>query len=119
MPDPNSVNECDRHDAHRRYHEAQVPPLIQEVAIHVDTVGLGEVFRDHLTDCGQIGRLFVAAILNISDIGVCGFERCGVAHCACGEAGRWWSSDQQAVMWIYRLANSEAYLRQVFYLSAS
>lgn len=33
-------------DVNRRYHEAKIPPLVQEIPIDIDTVGLAEVFAN-------------------------------------------------------------------------
>jgi hypothetical protein len=36
------------------HHEAEVPPLIQEVAVHIDAIWLAEVFRDEGTNGREI-----------------------------------------------------------------
>ena len=36
------------------YHEAEISPLVEEVAVYVDAVGFGEVFGDHLADGGEV-----------------------------------------------------------------
>jgi hypothetical protein len=47
------------------HHEAEVPPLIQEITVHIDTVWLAEVFRDECTDGREILAFQAAVILDV------------------------------------------------------
>lgn len=51
------------------YHVTEVPPLIQEVAVDVDAVGLGEIFGDQLPDRGEKFRFFRAIVLLVAQVG--------------------------------------------------
>jgi len=46
--------------------EAKLWPLVEEVAVHVDTVGLGEVFRNEFSHLRKILFLLVQGVLNVS-----------------------------------------------------
>lgn len=47
------------------YHIAQVTPLIQEVTVYIDTVGLGKVFGDQLADGGEVQFFACCFVLDI------------------------------------------------------
>ena len=64
---------------HRRtYHEAQVTPLVQKVAVDVDAVGFAQVFGDEFADGREVGGLFFGAVGDIAES--LGGRACGVAH---------------------------------------
>jgi hypothetical protein len=48
------------------YHEAQLSPLVQEIPVHIDAVGLAEVLGDQGTDRRQIFLLEGMLVLYIS-----------------------------------------------------
>ena len=51
------------------HHEAQVSPLIEEIAVDTDTVGFGEIIRDQLPDGGEIGGFLAAVVLSKAKLG--------------------------------------------------
>ena len=56
------------------YHEAQIPPLIQEIAVYIDTVRLAQILGDQGADRGQILLFERVLILDVPQL--CG-ELCG------------------------------------------
>jgi hypothetical protein len=50
------------------YHEAQISPLVQEVSIDIDAIGLTEVLGDERTNRGEVLFLEGMFILYISQI---------------------------------------------------
>ena len=50
------------------YHEAQLAPLVEEVAVHVDAVGLGQVLGDELPDGREVGFFLRGVVLYVSEI---------------------------------------------------
>jgi len=52
----------------RRYHIAQVSPLIQKVPIYIDTVWFGKVFGDQLADRGEVLFFFLGLILDVLEV---------------------------------------------------
>lgn len=50
-------------------HETQLCPLIEEVSVHIDAVGLGQVLRYQFADLGKVLGLFLEGILDVADAG--------------------------------------------------
>lgn len=46
---------------------AQITPLVQKVAVDVDTVRFGKILRDQLSDSGEVRRLFLRAIVDVPE----------------------------------------------------
>lgn len=59
----------DGRDVWATYHETQVAPLVEKVAVDVDAVWFGEILGDQLLDGRQVRRLFVGAVADISKTG--------------------------------------------------
>jgi hypothetical protein len=56
-----------------RDHVAEITPLIQEVAVHVDTVGLAEIGGDHAADRFQLRGLLRWIVAVVVDFFFFGF----------------------------------------------
>lgn len=54
----------------KAYKIAEITPLIQEIAVDVDAIGLGEVLGDELADGGQVFRFLVLVVLDVSQASV-------------------------------------------------
>ena len=59
------------------YQETQVRPLVEEVSVDVDAVGLGQVFRYQLPDLRQVLGFLARIVGYITDV-----RLLIMAHCA-------------------------------------
>src|SRR3954453_21824877 len=55
-------------DAGGTHHIAEVAPLVEKVAIHINAVRLREVFGDYLADGFQVEFFLAAIILHVSKV---------------------------------------------------
>lgn len=65
-----------------KYHEAEVGPLMEEVAVDVDAVGLAQVLGDQRADGRQVLFLERMLVLDVAQLG----GKTGVVRC-CGDVG--------------------------------
>jgi hypothetical protein len=52
-----------------KYHETQIPPLVQEISIYVDTVRLAQILGDQGADGGEVLLFERVLILNVPQFG--------------------------------------------------
>lgn len=73
--------EGDREKAN--YHVTQLAPLVQEVAVDVDTVRLAQVLGDEGADAGEVFLFQRVLVLDVSQL--CGQFRYSfsLCHCCC------------------------------------
>ena len=50
------------------HHETQVPPLVEEIAVDIDAIGLRKVGGDQLPDGWQIRRLLTRVVLHVVEL---------------------------------------------------
>ncbi len=69
-----------RRRGENKYHETQIPPLIQKIAIDINAIRLTQIFRDQGPDCGEILLLQCMLVLNVAELGR---ELGGLLLCDC------------------------------------
>ena len=63
--------------------------MVEEIAVHVDAVGLREVTRDELSDGGEMEGFVGAAVLDVAELGGGGgwaLDHCGAKFWGSGDA---------------------------------
>jgi hypothetical protein len=64
-----------------KYHITQVPPLVQKVPVHIDTVGLGKVFGDQLPYRREALLFLCSFVLDVFELDVvCRNDGFGLGH---------------------------------------
>lgn len=79
----------------KTYHIAEIAPLVQKVAVHIDAVRFREVLRDQLPDCGKVRLLLGAMVLHILQPVV--RLLCAILGITHGRRGRDWQSGARKI----------------------